>query len=396
MGTVLLTTMGTGGDIVPFLALGHALVARGHDVTLVSHAYYASRAIQLGINFVELDSPKEYEQLIEATAGLVGRAFDFHYADGIAASYYTDLRRRTEFEAIQTRIKKGKTVVLGRHLMATASYFAAEQADTPFAWVLLYPSATSTLQIADHLYHRELLHKLNCERALFGLPAARSWIDWATSPQFSLGLWPEWFAPEAARLPGLVSTGFILDDQAEVGVMPSKVQEFLASGSPPVLITGGTGMMLRQDFYRVAARACQLGGWRALLVTKYPQLVPKHLPSTIKWADHLPFASTMLYTSAVIHHGGINTSARALASGIPQLVLAEGVDRPDNAFHLQQLGVAEYLLPPYWTPERVATSLSRIAQSHEVRQSAQSISNRISRVKAVADACAVIERIMYS
>jgi rhamnosyltransferase subunit B len=47
--------------------------------------------------------------------------------------------------------------------------------------------------------------------------------------------------------------------------------------------------------------------------------------------------------AAIIHHGGMGTSARTLSAGVPQLVLAFGAERSDTAQRLTRLGVAEFL-----------------------------------------------------
>jgi UDP:flavonoid glycosyltransferase YjiC (YdhE family) len=44
--------------------------------------------------------------------------------------------------------------------------------------------------------------------------------------------------------------------------------------------------------------------------------------------------------AAVVHHGGIGTTAEALRSGRPQLVLPVGGDQPDNAARLARIGAA--------------------------------------------------------
>ena len=46
---------------------------------------------------------------------------------------------------------------------------------------------------------------------------------------------------------------------------------------------------------------------------------------------------------ALVHHGGIGSSAQALRAGIPQLVAPQAYDQYDNAMRLQALGVADVL-----------------------------------------------------
>ena len=49
--------------------------------------------------------------------------------------------------------------------------------------------------------------------------------------------------------------------------------------------------------------------------------------------------------AALIHHGGIGTSAQCLAAGIPQLITPWAHDQFDNASRLRRLGVARSIAP---------------------------------------------------
>ncbi|MDX2389555.1 glycosyltransferase [Streptomyces sp. DK15] len=48
---VAVMTAGSHGDVAPFTGLGHGLAQAGHDVTLVTHARFASMAVTAGIGF---------------------------------------------------------------------------------------------------------------------------------------------------------------------------------------------------------------------------------------------------------------------------------------------------------------------------------------------------------
>src|ERR1041384_5062670 len=67
MSTIILLTIGTEGDVRPFLQLGGALRQRGHAVTLLTHSAYAERARQAGLGFAAIDTPEEYERELDDT-----------------------------------------------------------------------------------------------------------------------------------------------------------------------------------------------------------------------------------------------------------------------------------------------------------------------------------------
>ena len=62
---VLLVSVGTDGDIFPYVGLGVALRARGHSVTLVASEHYEPLATRHGFAFAALVSAEENRELFE-------------------------------------------------------------------------------------------------------------------------------------------------------------------------------------------------------------------------------------------------------------------------------------------------------------------------------------------
>src|SRR5947209_12830626 len=96
-------------------------------------------------------------------------------------------------------------------------------------------------------------------------------------------------------------------------------------------------------FFRAAVAACGAAGVRGLLLTKYPGLVPSPLPPAIRHCAYAPFRQLLPLCGAVVHHGGVGTTAAALEAGCPQLVLPLAWDQPDNAARVRRLGVGAAL-----------------------------------------------------
>jgi hypothetical protein len=60
---ILLNPMGSGGDVLPFIRLGMALQARGHDVTVITMGRYEPLARHAGLDFVEWISPEAMQAI---------------------------------------------------------------------------------------------------------------------------------------------------------------------------------------------------------------------------------------------------------------------------------------------------------------------------------------------
>ena len=80
-----------------------------------------------------------------------------------------------------------------------------------------------------------------------------------------------------------------------------------------------------------------------------------------------------------------------MRSATPQLALAVGSDRPDNAQRLQYLGIGEYIPPAQWKPERIAEALNRLVDSAAVHERCQETAQRI----CADDPAAVIRDVVH-
>jgi rhamnosyltransferase subunit B len=131
---------------------------------------------------------------------------------------------------------------------------------------------------------------------------------------------------------------------------------------------------------------------RTVVVTcPHRDLLPADLPHQVWWYPALPFATLMPRIAAVVHHGGILTSARAIASGTPQVVLAHGADRPDNARRLRALGLAEWLPAARWQVDAVAALIAQVLAEPAYRQRAVALAHTMDTTTAAMRACAHLE-----
>ena len=154
--------------------------------------------------------------------------------------------------------------------------------------------------------------RLNRLRASLGLRPIRRMFRWWFSPQRVLGFFPDWYGRPAADWPAEMRlTGFPNYDGRPAVDLPAEVQEFCSAGPPPVAFTFGTGMMHATEFFRSALKACRLLGVHGLFLTKYTRQLPSVLPPFIHHCPFAPFQKLFPHCAAVVHHGGVGTTARA-------------------------------------------------------------------------------------
>jgi rhamnosyltransferase subunit B len=391
MAHILLATQGTMGDLAPVARIGTLMKERGHRVTLITHCHYEEFVQRAGLEFVALDSPAEARQYSEDSSLL-------HTPRGQIAFFkkHTLPRALREYEIIREHCVTSDTILVGSHLLILGSQTAAEKLGVPLVRVFTAVAHMTGVPLYEVLCEF-LSEDINRLRKRVGLPPVVDWPAWVRYPQCSIGAWPGWFAPPGPSWPSglnLVTVGFLTFDEAETGSVSEDLWRFLDNGDPPILITGGTSMYLKSEFYPACVGACRLLECRGILVTRHQRLVPKNLPDQVKWFEFLPFASIMPRMGAVVHHGGMSTLTRALSVGVPQLSLAAGTDRPDTAIRFQRLGVAEYLPPSQWQPELIAEALRRLTSSPTVRERCREMADRMRSDVPAEDICAVVESLI--
>ncbi|MEO6810491.1 MAG: glycosyltransferase [Isosphaeraceae bacterium] len=411
---ILLVPIGSHGDVHPFVGLGSALRDRGHRVTVLTNSHFGPLIGRAELDFVALGSEDDYQQAISDPKL-------WEPIEGFKRVVEWGILRqmRPVYELIAERYLPGETVVLAQ-ATAFGARIAQEALGVPLVTVNLQPALLRSVVeppalpgyalvrrlpragrrlfywFGDRLIVDPLLTKgVDAFRAELGLPRVRRFLDrWWFSPQRVLGLFPDWFAPPQPDWPPQVElTGFPLFDERGLEPVPVEVNEFLDRGDPPIVFTPGTAMAYGHEFFKAAVGACQRLNRRGILLTRFADQVPTPLPEGVRHVSYVPFSQLLPRASALVHHGGIGTSAQALAAGIPQLIMPMAHDQPDNAARLTRLGVGRALRPQAFHAPAVADALSALLGSSDVASRCRSLASRVLEADPMGDACASIERL---
>lgn len=359
---IILTPMGSGGDVHPFLGLGRELRRRGHRVTLIAAGVFAAAAARAGLEFVPYPDVEEYEaatrdpDLFHPTRGLP-----------LVLRIMSESARHL-FDRIGAVHEPGRTVLVG-HTTAWGARVFEEVHRVPAVTVHLAPSAMRSLHVQPAyapgknmawapgwlrralwwLIDRTQLDPhatpaLNRWRAELGLPPVRRpFREWIHSPQGVVGLFPAWFGPPQPDWPRpLRLVGFPLFDDEGDEPAGAALEDFLAAGSPPLAITPGTANRHARDLLAAGLDAAARRGQRALVLTRHADQLPRPLPAGVHHEPWVPLARVLPRCAALVHHGGIGTMAQAIAAGVPQVVVPLAFDQPDNVTRAARLGVGTW------------------------------------------------------
>jgi rhamnosyltransferase subunit B len=409
--TILLLTIGSYGDVHPFIGLGIALKQRGHRVRVIVNPFFADLVAAAGLEHIPLGESADYETLKEnpdlwhRTKGFK-TVFDA-VADGL----------RPMYEALMQNYTAGQTVIATSSL-ALGARVAQDQFNLPLATIHLAPAVfRSTINppklpglfmpqwlprsakeflfaVGDRIViDRLICPPLNKFRAELGLPPVRGILkNWWNSPAKVIGLFPDWFAqPQPDWPPQTRLTGFPLFDEQGIRPLPQDLQNFLTAGPAPIVFTPGSAMHHADEFFQTSLEAAVKLNRRAILLSSHPGHIPKNLPESVRHFPYIPLSQLLPKSATIVHHGGIGTSAQSLAAGIPQIVCPFTHDQPDNADRMHRLGVAK-IIPPnrYRTPHVAATLNEQLTDSAVAARCAQ-ISQKIVGTHPIAQTCEIIE-----
>jgi len=406
----LLSAVGTSGDVFPLIGIAAALRRRGHEATLVANDIFEPHARRHDIEFLSIGTQENFKQVFDDP-----RIWDWRQGWPLLCSEVLIPAIQPTYEIARERYVPGKTVLLG-NVMAYGARIAQETLGAPLATLHISPSCIRTMHdaalahpyfirkvpslliryqywLADLLViDREVRGPVNRFRAQFGLkPASRFLGQWIQSPDLIIGLFPEWFGPPQPDWPKQAHvTGYIDYDGRDLFDPPAAMEEFLAAGDPPIVFTAGSAMLDCESFFRESIEACRILGRRGMLMTAFPERIPKDLPPTVIPAS-APYTWLLPKAAAFVHHAGAGSLARGLAAGVPQLAMPMAYDQPDNADRLKKLGVGTTITRGSYRAKNVAEKLRALLESSDVLRRCREIADRFQGHDPLTETCRLVE-----
>lgn len=354
---VLLSTVGTRGDVQPVLALAEEVRRRGHDVRLCVPPNFVAWAERLGMEAVAVGvamrppssaaaMPKSAEELRALQASMPDLVSDQFEKVGAAA--------------------EGCDVILGGNAHQYAARSIAERRGVPYVTALYAPVAIPSPdhapppapgqtwepggEVATNLarwsqarasWNARALERVNANRAQLGLPPIDDVLGWNVTDT-------PWLATDAALGPAPSTTrgapwqtgAWILRSEEP---LPEEIDRFLAGGQAPIVFGFGSmpappevGPGLVAAARAIGRRALVSRGWAGLAIDEADDAL------AIGEVDQRALFPRV---AAVVHHGGAGTTATAARAGVPQLVVPMFGDQLYWAHRVRALGVGSSIPP---------------------------------------------------
>ena len=419
---IVLTTFGSLGDLHPYIAIALGLKARGHDAVLATSGHYRQKIQALGIGFQPI-RPDLSD--LSADPGLVARLLDRRQGTECVIRELIMPALRASWEDTLAAAEGADLLV--SHTLTFTTRLAAEKKGIPWASTMLQPIGflsihdppvlplapfLAKLRFLGPVFHRLLFslgkrrfrpwfapwHRL---RADLGLPptAEQPLFEAQHAPSLVLALFSKVFADKQPDWPRQTTlTGFPFYDQDGEPGLNAELASFLDEGHPPIVFTlGSSAVRDAGAFYEHSAAAAKRLGRRAvLLVGKETANRPDRLPDGVVAFDYVPFSELFPRAAAIVHQGGVGTTAQAMRSGRPMLVVPYAHDQPDNAERLTRLGIARTIGRHRYNAERAARELQRLLSTPSYSEKALAVSKRIKEEDGVRAACDALEVLAWT
>lgn len=387
------STFGSAGDTYPMLGLALKLRERGHRVTFLVSGYYEEAVKKLGLDYLELGTADQAREVMNhPDIWHPMKAFGLIFREGILPLM------RQHYEMLAALHQPGETVGIS-NCLAFSTLLAQEKLGMPLVTLHVQPAviwSDIAPPLMPGMFGPRWLQKwmfrigsrfiidpvvcpeLNRFRGELGLPPVRNIVRWWHSPWCVACLFPEWYCPPQADWPAnVIQTDFPLWDEENDDPLPAAVEEFLAAGEPPIVFTPGSANVFGAAFFEAAVEACRRLGRRGILLTRFPEQIPASLPDGVVHFDYVPFTQLLKRAAAVVHHGGIGSTAQGLAAGLPQLIMTLAHDQFDNAARLKRFGVGDAINAPKFRGPLVAKKLEGLLSSASVRRACGEIAGRL-------------------
>lgn len=418
MKRAFFVSYGSYGDVFPFLAVAQRLSQTGVVCEFATNEQNTAILQQAGFTaHGVVPSPKDIlaEAGIEGEAGLsavrsgtedLWRAAFPKYAGGCAGleALIGDadvIVAPTWAYNAQAVAEKRRIPFVGAHLWPTSflsasdppvlqglpSLIKAPQTRVAILWNALL------IGIMRRVLKRRYAPIITPIRAAYGLgPLSRvPLFEFQHQPARTLGLVSGLLVPsDPDGHASTVIAGFPKIDDPSDPLAPD-VKRFL-DDKPIVFSLGSILSSGPGEFYQTSADVARRLGRKALLLMDDPGAIEQC--DLVKAVGYVPHAEVFPQASVIVHHGGIGTTARALASGRPQLVVPHFGDQPDNAARLKRLGVADVLTPEAYTSDAAAAALTSLLTTPAYAARAAEAKRRIDQEDGADVAATVIEEVI--
>jgi UDP:flavonoid glycosyltransferase YjiC (YdhE family) len=397
---ILIPTIGSRGDVQPFIALAQGLTRAGHTVTLASHPGMRALVESHGVTFApigpDIDMGLETAAIrLRSRNAMANLARTMRYAFGVLERSHPDilaLCREADLVVVPTAIATGKN--------------EADHLNLPYLSVTLMPWAIRwddpdrpplkrmAYGLIDEVANMMTTRPLNHLRKRQGLPPVGR-EGFASTRLDLVPISPAVYPPNPLWKPYHRVVGYWFVQEPSDWEPPAGLVAFLEDDPPPLLVCLGA-MSLGGDETAATAGlfvdAIQQAGERTIVQGWESALARLSLPPAVYPAGSLPHGWLMPRCAGVVHHGGFGTTSATFRAGLPHLVVPHIADQFYWGQQVRDLGAGPPPIPRNkLDAQTLAAALHELAHDRELRATASHLGEQIRAEDGIENAVRLIE-----
>ncbi len=413
---VTIIAAGSRGDVQPYVALGKGLKEAGHTVGVFASKDFQNQIMSHGLEFFDMGG--SMETVAQSMQGLLeqGNIIKILSSMGPAAQRLVGQAAVNGLVACQ-----GSDLMVGGLGGLFVGLALSEKLGIPFIPAYLYPftptrefpSVLSPLpqtrlpSWANNLSHRLAQQMMwqtfraadnKARSQVLRIAPASFWGPFASLQRKQQTILCG-YSPKVIPFPKdwgdfIHVTGYWFLEPSAGWEPPKDLFDFLESGPPAVYI--GFGSMVNskpEETANLVLQALERSGQRGVLSAGWGGLKKDELPKTVFMIGSIPHNWLFPKMAAVVHHGGVGTTAAGLRAGIPAIITPYFGDQPFWGQRIYELGVGPRPIPRrHLTVDRLAESIRYAVSDTAMREKAACLGESIRAENGIARAVEVLEQ----
>lgn len=388
----LLTSHGSTGDIYPVIALGKAMKAAGHEVRFATVEFFREEAERAGLEFIPLPPNWDKQQFSDAMRNLSRQRNPIRLLQTIyrqSIPFIGDLMKELEvamedcdlvvssylfahFRILAQRKNKPFAVITFSHnVVPTPSH-----PPFPIAKLWLMPRFAQSLwnrllwRASDRFILLALNRTMGKHLKRAGSPKIKHFL--MNPGDLALVAVSEKLQDETAQPQTKFKfTGYLRWQSKEDPELGKELENFCKGEKVPILNFGSVSFDRTEEIMTRFMNHWP-DGKKLIIQTGWANLTPLATRPDVKTIGKVSHDQLFQYGSVIIHHGGAGTTASALHSGVPQIVIPHFGDQFLWAKEVRRLQVGTHIRRKRW-PERLILRVRYLEAHPEYQENAKRV-----------------------
>jgi UDP:flavonoid glycosyltransferase YjiC (YdhE family) len=416
---IAIIATGSRGDVQPYLALAKGFTESGHSVRFVTHQNYEELVHSVSLDYWPI--PGDVQNIVQS-ADMRERIEGGNFLLLMSQMAKEAQKGAVNLAQVCLEAAQGMDLLLAGMGGINIAVGVAEKLGLPVIQAYLLPFTptrdfpsvlTSKLPFDTGGTFNRISHHITRQVMWQGFRSAdtvarREVLDLPPAPFFGpyrrlqaqdlpvlYGFSPSVIPVPSDWRSGIHVTGYWFLESEKYWLPSPELIDFIEAGAPPVYIGFGS-MSTRnpQKTARLVVEALKISNQRAIMLSGWSGLQAADLPDTIFMVDTVPHTWLFPQLSAVVHHGGVGTTAAGFRAGVPSVIIPFFGDQPFWGNRAVQLGVGPDPIPrKHLSADRLAAALQEATSSASYRKHATELGKRISDEDGVSNAVELIQHL---